>query len=143
MLISSKTLEGHPDPCPVGGYHCPSRISLALIAALIGMVGATTHAQVFSPDGSRLAAVEDLGVLNLYDANSGRVLWTFADPQKLGLRPWPSAPTVLGSPRGEWIDGWSMSQAGGGRTREAIPPGARSSERREAGSGSGNRPTGA
>jgi WD40 repeat protein len=114
MLISSQTPEGRLDPYPVVSSRSSGRISSALIAALIGIVGATAHAQVFSPDGSRLAAVEDSGVLNLYDATSGRVRWTVADPQR------PGACSVAFSGDGSRIaaggwDRWEVDEPGGGR----------------------------
>ena len=84
------------------------RISPQLIATIIGMVGTMAYSQdgaaqdapesgrprslaghsrplsvvAFGPDGSRVAAVEDDGTVNVYDATSGRVLWRAADPQK-------------------------------------------------------------
>ena len=45
MLISSQTPEGRLDPFSVVSCRSSGRISSALIAALIGMVGATAHAR--------------------------------------------------------------------------------------------------
>ena len=114
MLISSQTPEGCLDPYPVGAFHSSGRIALALIAALIGMVEATAYAQVFSPDGSRLAAVEDLGVLSLYDATSGRVLWTVADPQRAGVNSLAFTSDGSRIAAGGW-DRWEADEPGGGR----------------------------